>query len=332
MGTNDIQTLSTVRLRPAQWADINDVAQLILDVCTADGDPTMADSAEDLQKYWSEPGFNLEQDTWVAETSDGRIVGFEEFYDRHAHAVLEGDGYVHPDYLGQGIGTAMLRAMEARAREAMKQAEPDLRVHIRNGMSALDTRSCEMHENEGYRLVRFSRRMEITLDEAPPAPKWPHGIELRPFVVEEHARPVFDAVDEAFRDHWGHTPMRYEVWKEYHISRETFDPGLWFIAWDGDQIAGTSLCRYRNDIGWVSMLGVRRPWRRQGLARALLLHSFAEFYKRGMKIIGLGVDAENPNGATKLYQSAGMRIAAEYALYEKELRPGRDVEEESEEF
>ncbi|MEW6404335.1 MAG: N-acetyltransferase, partial [Chloroflexota bacterium] len=323
MGTNQTQTLSTVRLRPAQWTDINGVAQLILDVCTADGDPTVADSVEDLQKYWSEPGFNLELDTWVAETPDGRIVGYEEFYDRHAHAALEGDGYVHPDFLGQGIGTAMLRAMEARAREVMKLAESDLCVRIRNGMAIGDTRSREMHENEGYRPVRFSWRMEINLDEAPPAPQWPRGIELRPFAAEKHARLVFDAVEDAFRDHWGHTPMRYEVWKENHLGRESFDPTLWFIAWDGDQIAGTSLCRYRNEVGWVGMLGVRPAWRRLGLARALLLHSFAEFYQRGMKTIGLGVDAQNPNGATKLYQSAGMKVAAEYVIYEKELHPGR---------
>jgi ribosomal protein S18 acetylase RimI-like enzyme len=220
--------------------------------------------------------------------------------------------------------------MEARAREVMKQAEPELRVRIRNGMAIGDTRAREMHEHEGYRPIRFSWRMEIQLDEAPPAPAWPQGIVLHPFDREQHAGTVFEAVEESFRDHWGHTPMRYEVWKEYHLGRESVDPSLWFIAWDGDQIAGTSLCRYRNDIGWVCALGVRRPWRKRGLARALLLHSFAEFYKRGMKTIGLGVDAENPNGATKLYQSAGMKIGNEYVFYEKELRPGRDVEEEQE--
>jgi mycothiol synthase len=325
METPNTQTLPAIRLRPAQMTDIPAVAQLILDVCTADGDPTIADSAEDLQQYWSEPGFNLEEDTWVAETPDGRIVGFEECYDRHAHAALEGDGYVHPDFLGQGIGTALMKALEARARGIMKQAAPDLRVRIRNGMNMRDGRARDLHENEGYHPVRFSWRMEIQLEEAPPAPKLPQGIELRPFIVDEHARQVFDAVDESFRDHWGHTPMRYDVWRNNTILRETFDPSLWFIAWDGDEIAGVSLCRYQMSDGWVSTLGVRRPWRKKGLARALLLHSFNEFYKRGTKTIGLGVDAENQTGATKLYQSAGMKIASEYVFYEKELRPGRPV-------
>jgi ribosomal protein S18 acetylase RimI-like enzyme len=82
------------------------------------------------------------------------------------------------------------------------------------------------------------------------------------------------------------------------------------------------------DIGWVGSLGVRRPWRKQGLGEALLLHSFGEFHKRGQNVIGLGVDAASPTGATRLYQRAGMHVAAEYVIYEKELRPGRDPEEQ----
>jgi ribosomal protein S18 acetylase RimI-like enzyme len=107
-----------------------------------------------------------------------------------------------------------------------------------------------------------------------------------------------------------------------------FDPSLWIIAWDGNQIAGYSLCRFRMGIGWVGSLGVRRPWRKHGLGMALLLQSFHEFHQRGMNTIGLGVDASNPTGATRLYQKAGMNITAEYVIYEKEYRPGREVEEE----
>ena len=71
---------------------------------------------------------------------------------------------------------------------------------------------------------------------------------------------------------------------------------------------------------------MRRPWRKRGLGEALLLHAFNEFYKRGMLTIGLGVDASNPTGATRLYQKVGMTVAVEDVLYEKELRPGRELE------
>lgn len=320
-----------LKLRPAQWIDLEPVAQLILDVCIADGDPTVAVTSEELSHEWKSPGFELEKDAWVVEAADGHVVGYEEFNERYAHASLMGDGYVHPGYLGRGIGTALLRSLEARAREELKLAEPDLRAFIRNGMAIGDTAACQMHEAEGYRPIRYSWHMEIKLDEAPRAPVLPAGIELRPFVREQHDSLVFEAHEEAFSDHWGHTPGTFDSWQHNVSGRENLDPSLWFIAWDGDQIAGYSLCRYRMGTGWVGSLGVRRPWRKRGLGEALLLHSFGEFYRRGMKIVGLGVDAENPTGATRLYKKAGMQVAAEYVIYEKELRAGREPEEQEEE-
>jgi mycothiol synthase len=319
---------SNLRLHPAQWADLKPVTQLILDECIADGDPTVAVTSEELAQEWKSPGFELEKDAWVVETTDGRIVGYEEFNQRHAHAFLVGDGYVHLEYKGRGIGTALLRALEERARAEMKLAEPDLRVFIRNGLAAGNSTARQMHAAEGYRPIRYSWHMEIKLDEEPRAPVWPAGIELRPFVREQHDQTVFEAHEEAFSDHWGHTPGTFEHWQHQVSGRDDFDPALWFIAWDGAEIAGYCLCRYRMGTGWVGTLGVRRLWRKRGLGEALLLHSFGEFYKRGMKIIGLGVDAENPTGATRLYKKAGMHVAAEYVIYEKELRPGREPGEQ----
>jgi mycothiol synthase len=322
----------SLKLRPAQWLDRNPVAQLILDVLTADGDPTFAMPPEELEREWKTPGFELEKDTRVVETAEGRIVGYEVFLEQHAHASLMGDGYVHPEYRGRGIGTTLLRTLEARAREEMKLAEPDLRVFLRNIMSMRDTRARELHENEGYKVIRFSWHMAIELEQTPREPIWPAGVELRPFMKERHDRAVFEADEDAFRDHFNHTPGTFEDWQHHVSGRDGFDPSLWFIAWDAPsgQIAGYSLCRYRMGAGWVDSLGVRRAWRKRGLGEALLLHSFAEFHKRGMNTIGLVVDAQNASGATRLYQKAGMSIAAEFVYYEKELRPGREPVEQEE--
>jgi hypothetical protein len=110
-----------LELRAARWADLEPVARLILDVCTNDGDPTIAVMPKELKSEWETPGFNLETDAWVVTTSDGRVVGYEEFVNRYAHASLQGDGYVHPDFMGNGIGTAMLHALEERARKEMER-------------------------------------------------------------------------------------------------------------------------------------------------------------------------------------------------------------------
>jgi ribosomal protein S18 acetylase RimI-like enzyme len=72
-------------------------------------------------------------------------------------------------------------------------------------------------------------------------------------------------------------------------------------------------------MGWVRGLGVRRGWRGRGLGLALLQHTFGAFYARGRSTVGLGVDAQSPTGATRLYQRAGMRVTEEYETYQKIL-------------
>ena len=314
-------------LRPAQWSDAQGVAELTLAVCTADGDPVVAQTREDIESFWKLENFHLETDAWVVETADGQIVGYEELYNRYAHADLVGDGYVHPQYLGQGIGTNLLRFLERRAAQEAVLAEPDVRVHLRVMTSAGDRTGRAVFENAGLIRIRHSWRMEITLEQPPAPPVWPDGIELRPFDRAQHDRLVWQAHESAFSDHFGHTPGTFEDWQQ-RVSGRDEDPSLWFIAWDGDQIAGYSLCRYRGGIGFVGTLGVVRPWRRKGLGMALLQRSFFEFFARGMPTIGLGVDAQNPTGATRLYERAGMHVASEYVLYEKVLRAGRELASE----
>jgi GNAT superfamily N-acetyltransferase len=223
----------------------------------------------------------------------------------------------------------MLRALDVRARELMHNAAPGLRVYIRNGMDLSDKVGQELHTNEGYRPVRYFWEMEIELNGAPQKPVWPEGIRLLPLRVGQDEHVMYELMEESFHDHWGHVPRSFEVWRHRTIDAPGYDPGLWFIAWDGEQAAGGVMNRHRGEKGWVGTLGVRRPWRKQGLGLSLLLHSFGEFHRRGDRRIGLGVDASSLTGATRLYEKAGMHVSQEYVVYEKELRPGKEIEDET---
>jgi len=322
-----MNTLSkNLTLRHAGWTDLEAVAQLIYDVCEADGDTTVANTPEELRNWWGTEGFNIETDAFVVEAQDGRLAGYEELFNENAHVHLNADGYVHPKFKGLGVGTSLLHAAEVRAGEHIPLAAPDLRVFIRVSTDSKDETGNAMFAHEGYSVIRHHWRMEIKLDKAPPAAILSDGIELRPFIREQHDRLVWEADNEAFRDHWGSHESTFEEWQHRKFGKSDFDPSLWMIAWDGDQIAGYSQNRFRMGIGWIGTLGVRRPWRKKGLGLALLQHSFGEFHKRGMNTIGLGVDASNPTGATRLYHRAGMYVASEFVTYEKELRPGQNLE------
>jgi ribosomal protein S18 acetylase RimI-like enzyme len=163
--------------------------------------------------------------------------------------------------------------------------------------------------------------MEIDLASPLAEPLFPADVAVRPFRPSE-ARVVFEASDEAFRDTWDHVPGDFDEWKHWMIERDDFDPSLWWIVWAHDEIAGLCLCRpheAQTDMGWVSTLAVRRPWRRRGIARALLLSSFHEFRRRGFARVGLGVDADSLTGAHLLYESAGMHEVRRFDLYQKVL-------------
>jgi GNAT superfamily N-acetyltransferase len=187
----------------------------------------------------------------------------------------------------------------------------------------------------GFQLVRHSLRMVIEMEEPPLEPEWPAGIQVRTLVNGQDERAVVQAVRDSFQDHWGYVEHpfeeEYQRWLHMIQTDPEFDPSLWFLAMEGEQVAGISLCRgsSRDDpeMGWVGTLGVVRPWRRRGVGLALLRHSFGEFYRRGLRKAGLGVDAQSLTGATRLYEKAGMRSdpARQYDLFEKELRPGIDI-------
>lgn len=320
---------SSLRLRPVAWSDAEAIAQLIYDACAADGDAIVAVSAEELRHGWQSPGFNLEKDVLIVETSDGRVVGYDEITNDDGHAILNLDGSVHPEFKGRGIGTTLLNAIERRAHEIMLLAGPDARVVIVTTLNNKDQDGRALHLNEGYQPFKYHWRMEIVLDAPPKNPILPDGIEIRPFIKGVHDMAVWQADSEAFRDHPGSHEIPFKAWKRIRFDDPEFDPTLWAVAWDGDQVAGYSLNRYRTGIGWIRTIGVRRKWRKRGIGEALLLHSFGEYYRRGTMTIGLGVNAHNPTGATRLYQKVGMRPASEHTSYEKELRAGKGLVVES---
>lgn len=192
---------------------------------------------------------------------------------------------------------------------------------IRFYTSSIDVPTNEELEARSYQLIRHSYRMRIDFDDDPPQPEWPEGISVRTGTGDDAAT-AYETQHETFEDSWEFNPHPYDEWAHWMTSYEGFDPSLWFIAEADGEVAGVSLCRVHEadeNVGWVRVLGVRRPWRRRGLGRALLLHSFHEFRSRGVSAVGLGVDAESLTGANLLYESVGMRVVRHSNIYEKSL-------------
>ena len=292
-------------------------------------------TVEDQRHEWQTPRLDLERDMRLVLAPDGQVAGYYEVWDlENPHTTAFCWGRTHPAHTGRGVGSYLLEWAEQRARLAIPQAPPEARVVLLASPEAVNEAARKLMLDRGFALIRQALRMFIEFNGPPPAPQWPQGITVRTVVRDQEEKAAFAAGREAFIDHWGHVERPFEEewarWSHFALN-EDYDPSLWFLALDGDEIAGNSMCRPKVDndpsIGWVASLSVRRPWRKQGLGLALLLHSFGEFYRRGYRKVGLGVDAQNISGALRLYEKAGMHSDPKFTFhtYEKELRPGVDL-------
>lgn len=278
-------------------------------------------SVEEMLDDWH--AVDLAEEAVMVTAPDGHIAGYADVLNR-SFVTVSVYGYVHPDFREKGIGSYLVAWGERWTRDRMPQAPENARVVVQHYINAANEGARSLMESSGYAPIRGVYVMETRLDDAPPLPHWPTGISVRTFVPDRDERTTYEAVEEAFRDLWGRPTSPFERFLQ-ETEKETFDPSLWFIAEDGDEIAGVTLCKTLAGEGWVEVVGVLRPWRKRGLGLALLRHAFAGFHTRGIHKVSLSVDAESITGAPRLYGRAGMSVRESYIIHLKELRPGVDL-------
>ncbi len=322
--------------RPPTLADAEIVTAIIAAADIAETGRSEASLDETLAE-WQSPDFDLANDALLVFAPDGQPVGYADV-EAGAHPALPFMGvFLPPHPAAAVVGAYLMQWGEDRVRQNLPRVEPDVRVALRCGSASTYQPLKTVFETAGLNLVRHYFRMMIDLDAPPPAPVWPEGITVRAAVMGQDERAVLQVRRASFRDHWGYVEEPFEEdfqrWLYRWQSDSNFDPSLWLLAMDGDTIAGIALCRPhltgQEDVGWVSTLGVPRAYRQRGIGLALLRHAFNEFYRRGQKQVGLGVDASSLTGAVRLYEKAGMYVALQFDLYEKELRAGRDISRQS---
>jgi mycothiol synthase len=265
---------------------------------------------------------------------DGKVIGYSRVW-----WAVEGSGQwigfqfgnVLPAWRGKGIGSELLRFNEERLAQIATQLKEngylpmEAPCMLDSFVSSTETERISLLDRRGYQVVRYAFEMvRPDLENIPELPL-PMGVEVRP-VIPEHYRLIWEASNEAFRDHWGYIP---DPWEEFErlVNDPDHDPSLWRVAWLGDQVVGMVLSfidKDQNEIygrrrGYTENICVRRLWRKQGVAKALIALSLRAIKERGMTEAGLGVDAENTSGALHLYQSMGYRVEKKSTIYRKPL-------------
>jgi ribosomal protein S18 acetylase RimI-like enzyme len=158
-----------------------------------------------------------------------------------------------------------------------------------------------------------------------PEVKLPPGITLRTY-TPDMSEATMQAIDEAFRDHWGNVPLDMEAWELFYTGVPDFRPEMTYLALTDDgQVAGVCFNEVHEEEnlalndkqGWIRILAVRRPWRKQGLGTALMCVSMQAFRQAGLEYAGLGVDSENLTGALRIYEQLDFTVARRYLSFTK---------------
>jgi len=286
-------------------------------------------SVEDLRTEFEDPALNKSTDMRLWEESEGRLValGQTKLRESPEDQVLDGDLYMRilPEYREQGLEEEIMSWAEGRTKE--KAAELGLPGRLESYPRDHDSYGRGVFERNGLEPVRYFFEMKRDLSEAIPEPQFPEGFKMIHSRGTADSAAWVDMFNQSFIDHWGHHPAtveRHDTWlghKYYNPERD-----LIAIAPDGT-FAAFCFCwvdpenNERNDRldGWIDILGTRRGYRKIGLGRAMLLSGLLRLREEGMTVAKLGVDAENPTGALRLYESVGFEVAHSGVAYRKSV-------------
>jgi mycothiol synthase len=319
-----------LRLRPyAGEIDIPVIADMINAELEHDGVP-FRESVSGMTAWYSHPNdkFDAARDVTIAEI-DGRPIGYAQrsWVDTTLEEFREyrNDGAVLPEWQRRGIGTALLEHNIEKNRELALTHETDRPRILGSWTSDRMAGAQALLRNFGFEPTRWFFEMTRDLSQPIPDVPLPDGLEVRP-VTPEQIRQIWEADVEAFLDHWGGFDASEDNFQRF-LARPSFDPRMWVIAWDGNEVAGgvvNGIETDENDMlgvkrGWLHSVFTRRAWRKRGLANALIVRSLALIKERGMDTGILGVDADNPTGALGLYERNGFVVAERSTAWRRPL-------------
>jgi mycothiol synthase len=271
-------------IRPAEWGDLDAVAQL-LGAQTRAAVGVAGVHAEYLRGEWERPAYSLGADNIVAE-EDGRVVGYAAVGPRGDLALAAPD---------DGLADELLERIVARARTRGDAAVTLSVLSVESPLAGLAGR-------HPFELLHETLLMWRPLGGPVEQPPLPDGITIRTFRPDD-GEAVHRLLDEAYGA-WDpeYAPMTHADWVSWMTGDPEFDSDVWWLAERDGALAG---CALHWTSGWLKDLVVREDERGRGVGAALVATGLAEFARRGMRRVGLKVDAGNPTGAIRLYERLG---------------------------
>jgi ribosomal protein S18 acetylase RimI-like enzyme len=272
-------------------------------------------------RFAPSPTFDPATDALIVELA-GQVIGFGRvtwWTERDGVWLYLTTGHLLPAWRGQGIGTAMLRWAESRAAALAATHPTNGQAMLGANASSTEVDATALLRDAGYHETFSMVEMRFDAFDTLPPVELPPGLEFRPVTPDQY-RAIWESIQAAYADSPQNVVATEEDYQEW-LASPAFDPLLWRIAWDGEQIAGQTLCEIAKGSGEVAEVSVGISWRRHGLGYALVVAGLRALAERDVTEARLHARADNIYGAPRLYERAGFRPLKRFARYRKPLQP-----------
>jgi mycothiol synthase len=306
--------------------DLNAIASLI-NACDIVDQLEQGTTISELQTEFSTPSIDTQRDLQLWENEDRELIGFGSIWITEPSDSIDGflSFYVHPTHRHINLESEII----AWGQQRMAEVQQEQRIPVRFGLSARDFQ-CErikLIESHGFKATRYFFTMERNLQVDIPQPQLPEGFSIRHVNPETDAEAWLEMFNNSFIDHWNHHDLTMENLIHF-FNEPSYRPELNLIAVTADgtlvatcecQILPEDNARTGRNEGWIGTLGVIRSCRKMGLGKSLLLSGLHKLKSVGMSTARLSVDADNPNGALRLYESVGFDQVYTRIVYMKAI-------------
>ncbi len=305
--------MTTITMCPYRGeVDLEAIANLI-NTCEAVDQLDSGTSIPELRRSLNQPSLDPARDFCLWEDTNHQLLAFSGLRIPPTGDIIDGFLWfrVHPTARGGDLEQQVIAWAQERLREVGQ--ERNVSVKLRSGSHADKPERIALLESCGFTAERYFFSMARSLNEPIPEPQLPEGFTLRHRRGDEEAEAWVEMYNQSFIDHWNHHELTVE--RVLHESQYPYyKPELDLIAVAADgTFAAFCYCKINSEKnqrnkcseGWIITLGTRRGFRQRGLGRAMLLAGMQQLKAQGIQTAKLDVDADNPHGAGRLYESVG---------------------------
>ncbi len=317
--------MKNVVLRRVTAADASTIHDLVRKAEVHDQEPLVT-PIEEILEIFDDPHLEVAEDLRLAFAGD-QAVGWGRVWHQPSGARLERAylfGTVDPAWRRKGIGRAMFAWQVDRARAVLNRYDHDLPRFIKTAAWDWLTDAQHLYERFGFQPVRWFDELLRPLD-PPLQPPGLTGVDITAWRADK-AEEVRLLHNRAFADHWGSGSIDPASWTK-NLTGYGMRLDLSVVAMAGNDVVGYCMNEvYPDDEellgrrdGWIGTLGVDQDHRGKGIASALIAASLALFRQAGLTHASIGVDADSPTGAHRLYHRLGFELEKRSVTHQLEL-------------